>query len=168
MVALASFAAGDKPTAAQLNTLPPKFARRLSDSSAIVSNTTLANDDTLVVTPSVSVAYKVSFGVIYRSSATADLKVALTWPTGASCFWGGIGLTAADSLVMQLVENSASGTHVTLGGGGTGTSRCCWFEGILVMSSTAGNLQAQFAQSSTDATNTVIRAGSWLMIEQVE
>lgn len=166
MTALWVPATGQLPTAGQFATYGPLAVHRLSDSTPIVSNTTLANDDTLLVTPSVSATYEIDMGIMYRSSATADLKVAMTWPTGATCWWGGIGLSPADVFAMQLIENGASGAALTFGGGGVGGTRAVWLSGLLVMSTTAGNLQVQFAQNTSDASNTVIRAGSWLTLRQ--
>lgn len=167
MTAFPTFGGGTGPTAGQWQTLLPLFARRSADITPIVSNTTLANDSVLFAAPSINQVFHVEFGLYYRSSATADYKCGFTFPTGAHLWLTSTNTTGADVLGITQLEDSASGSVFALGGGGVSTTRSVIFSGTLVMGSTSGNFQYQAAQLNLDATNTVTRAGSYLLLTQV-
>lgn len=133
------------------------FVRRSTDAAAIVSNTALANDATLVtVLPAVTGVFKFRDTIVYSSSQTADYKIAYTFPgTG---WWGGVGLATAATATTgdaQFAVTTVSGTAAAYGGANVGTRLILIVDGEITLAGVGGNLQLQYAQNTSDASNTI-------------
>jgi len=141
-----------------------RVARKTSDET-VNNSSTLQNDDVLVVSVEANAVYRVECQIICSSSTTADIKTTFTVPAGATLRWGtyaphrSVSSTTASTISANVF--SAAGV-ADVGGYGTSTNVLYVLRGILRMSSTAGSLQFQWAQSTADATNTTVRAGSVL------
>lgn len=137
-----------------------QFKRKSADQSA--PSTSLVTDTDLTVPVVANAVYAVSFRGVFAATTTADIKV--TWlnlPAGSSFTWtGSSSLSGTGSVFSDGVTDIWSGN-------GIGSPRSFWYDGLLVMSTTAGNLQFQFAQNTSDATATVMKAGSWMRVERV-
>lgn len=157
---------GHVVTADELAARQTTIAIKTVDES-LASNTTLQNDDELFVTVAANTTYKVEAVLIYSGATTGDMKVAFTWPTSATMPWGLLGYTTA--LAFQAVAFSApsSGTPFSVGCNGAGNDLVLYLSGTLTVGSTAGTLQIQWAQAASDATATIVRAGSWLSLTPV-
>lgn len=158
-----TFAAGDKPTAAQLDDLAPRYAYKTGTET--VNNTaTLQNDDDLFLTVAASTRYDFELFIVYNSGTTPDLKLGWTLPTGATNrymyqFFDGTNWVAA-----------AGGTAVPTAGvalGGFGADLPARFKGTLNISTTAGTMQIQWAQNTANASNTSILSGSELKLTKI-
>lgn len=160
--------AGDAPTAAEWNDLQPLWCQKL-DGPQNVSNattgTTLVNVTQLVLTPSVSKTYDIDGVIYYTAGATGDIRLAFTFPTGATLYLGGTSYGATGNLVQFSSWLAAvSGTYNRFEGA---TAAPIFLSGTLVMGSTSGNFQTQFAQDTANATNTSILNGSKLRLTKV-
>ena len=134
----------------------------------IVSNsTTLQDDDELLVAVAASFSGYWSIGITFGAGTTADLKFALTFPTGATLTF--VGPAWDVSLVFLPFGNSGtytSGAALTYGGAGVGTFRGIDLRGRISTGANAGNLRLQWCQNSAVVENTVVKAGSWMEVAQ--
>lgn len=140
---------------------------RTADSAALVSNTTLQNDTDLAIALPTAGRFQFEAVIFYDSSTTADFKAAFTVPAGATLRWGGIGASTTVSGGVgpgQFSVAIASGAAIVYGGSGTGTANTLILKisGTVVMGGTSGPLWFQWAQNTSDATNTIVRANSRL------
>lgn len=142
--------------------------RRTTDSTARASTTTLVADDQLVLPVVANGIYEVTVNLLVgAANAVMDAKVGFTGPAGAAFTWGasgtpnnnaagyGIATLANSPAVMKTISDSqAFGTAAGTQGAG--------FVGVLVVSSTAGNLTVTWAQNTSDAGNLQMMAGSYI------
>lgn len=145
---------------------------RTTDSAAIVSNTALQADAVLTVAMPTTGRFHFDITLFYDSSTTADFKTTLVFPAGAACRWGvcGPATTIAAGVGDGVFSTvSASGTTVALGGSGNGAASVLMatIRGQILMGGTAGNLQVQYAQNTSDPTNTFCRADSRMAVWRV-
>lgn len=131
--------------------------RRTADAAAILSNTTLTNDATLVTTlPAVTGIFRWRDTIIYSSSQAADYKIAYTFP--GTAWWGGNGLASGATATTgdaQFAVTVASGVSVAYGGAAVGTRLMLIVDGEVTLAGVGGTLQLQYAQQTSDATNTI-------------
>lgn len=160
---MAEFSAGQQLNAEHLNGILPLCAFKSADES--VSNNTYQNDDHLVVAVEANRDYIVEVLLLFTGGATGDAKWQFTMPAGAVLTWGiytidtgGTIATVGNSNQSSPAGNSQTGTV------GTSTYRATFIRGTLEVGGTAGNFQLQWAQNTTDATATVLRRGSHLML----
>lgn len=127
------------------------------------SSTTLQDDDDLVLALSASQTYAFEAFIVYNAAAAPDYKCAFTVPSGATLYWEVVALNS--SAVLTKFTTTSSGGAVSLVG--TGADIALTIHGVVIVSTTAGNLQYQFAQNTSDGGNTTTKAGSWLRSQQV-
>lgn len=144
------------------------YSRVTADQLLTISNTTLQNLTNLVVAvPGTTGAiFRFKVFMYYDTSTTADLKVAITIPAGATMKWGVVsGIASAAAATTgdgQWAAQTVSGTATVIGGAGVGTSLVCMLEGEVTMGVTAGNIQVQAAQNTSDATQSTVQARSYI------
>lgn len=143
------------------------FARRVSDAAAINASTVLVSDAVLLAPLVINASYYWDLVIFYDSATAADFKVAFTWPAGATARWGLMGLGTPGATDMVASTATASGTAIAVGGLGVGTGTWCKAEGSIDTAGTAGNLQTQYAQQTSDPTNTTVRSRSVLRVYRV-
>lgn len=122
-----------------------------------ISNTTLQNlASLLVAVPGTTGAIFGFRGKVFYDSATAaDIKFAFTIPAGATFQWGLLS-TATNGTSPTFTSTTVSGTALAAVGLGVGTLSIATFEGEITMGATAGNLQMQAAQNTSDATQSTV------------
>jgi len=164
----------DAPTdeAAMMNAVDTALAGLWVNKSAdeTITNNTIQNDDQLFVSVAANSQYKVEMFLIYQATATPLIKIGWTAPAGATFNWVANGLassvTASSSGVILragqvLADNPVLGTF-----GSIGVSNIALPSGWLT-TTTAGTLQFQWAQSVTNATGSVVKAGSKIWLRKV-
>lgn len=128
------------------------------------SNTTLANDAVLVLATAANATYQVEGELFFDGAhSPGDLKFGLTVPASATFTWGFLNFPATvgtGNLTLNSLTAASSGT-IACAGAGTVVTAMIW--GTYVTSSTAGNLQLQFAQGTSSATDTIMDSGSRLI-----
>lgn len=138
---------------------------------SVTSSTALQNDDQLFFSVAANARYTLEGFIIYDGATSGDLKLAFTYPAGATFEWsnyGNTGPAAGTSLTdMNTViqTNDARSVNATPTPSPPGLSLAP--RGYLITSSTAGTLQLQWAQDTSSATATRVRAGSWLRLMKV-
>ena len=118
------------------------------------NSTTLVNDTDLVVPLLANRKYYWFMRVRFQSNSTPDIKFTWTVPSGAT---GGRRreLTAATEVSYGTTSNWP---------GSTGVNRQGYAGGYVEVSTTAGNLQFQWAQNTADASNTAVLKGSLFLV----
>jgi len=141
----------------------------------INSSTTLQNDDHLVLPVVANAVYRFELD-LYMTESTdfvGDFKMSFTCPTGATFDMHGSGAhitdlsagTSSNGEWIGKLATSSAGASLSFGVG-TGLTGVRVY-GRLVMSSTAGNFQMQWAQNASDATGTTLKAGSFMTMTRV-
>ncbi len=138
-----------------------KSVRKSSDQT-VTSSTTLVNDSQLKFAIEASTTYTFQAWLyVYAADATPDIKVTFTAPAGSTLFW-------SSSQVIFLANGSTTLT-VVAPAGTTGdffvdsNLRVVQLYGSVLNSTTAGDVQLQFAQNTSSANGTSIKAGSYIM-----
>ena len=145
-----------------------QFVRKTADES-VTSSTTLQNDDTLLVALAANEVVAFTCNILFDAIAAGDIKVAFTVPAAATLIWnyaGGVGVNAAVT-VAQFTGVTSSGASQEYGSSGAGNQTPITIHGTVANGANAGDLTLQWAQNTSDATATTVKANSWLMVWRV-
>lgn len=123
----------------------------------LANNATLQNDDELQFSIGANETWAFRFVVQGNSSAQADFKFAVTAPSGATCTVGAVDGEGAVA-VGNLGCGVSTGTIA-----GTGTDEVYEIMGSVTNGSTVGNVTLQWAQDASNAANTTVYAGSYVV-----
>lgn len=133
------------------------FARVVKKADETVdTSTTFQDDDELVVALSANKTYYGVLRIFFTSATDADFKYKFTIPSGATAIGNGTAIQPTGSGTMvELATGHALGSIVN--------------ENIVginfrVVVGTAGNLQLQWAQNTSQASNTTVLEGSALIM----
>lgn len=162
------FSTGDVPTASQFNDwlVNILFARKTADET-VTSTTTLQDDDHLFVSVAANAVYHAIIVVREVSQTAAAFKCGFTGPAGYS-FAGnalGEGVSAA-SLGDVLSVEAVSGTNMAFGGI-PGNNLPLTIQGLVITAGTAGTFRFQWAQNTSNAGGTTVKANSFMLLRQV-
>lgn len=166
MTAAANILAGMRVTAAMIQGVAPTAAIKPADQS-VTSSTTLVNDSDLSLSLPASTTW-VFFGMLGVTGAaisTGDIKVNFTVPTGSTLVYEAFGFSPSGTTT-QMNTVRPAGTTSSVGVNGTSESPVILL-GSLVVSTTAGNLQLQWAQNVSSGTSTTVKTGSFLTSWQI-
>lgn len=154
----------------------PLFVRK-TVTETVTASTTVQNDDQLVLAVAANTTYEFVCQVAYDGNSTADIKLGFTFPASATMDYYasgyGIGVGAQFSL-WSFVAGGAAGLGTVSPSQMQGFSdetatslTAIRLYGILQVGSTAGNLQLQWAQNTSNAVATRVLAGSYLKLERM-
>ena len=146
------------------------FASKGGDET-ITNNGTLQNDDDLVLAMEASTTYSVEgFLYIKANVNNADINIGFTIPTG--------GTMKMTYVAYDGANNIKGGGFVTTSGTASGaidvntsttTDIAIWFRGIVRVSTTAGNLQLQWAQDAPGGgRSTTVELDSFMEAKRVQ
>ena len=161
-----SIPAGTQPTSLLLQRMLPLIAEKASD-QPLTSSTTLASDSALLVPLEASAKYDVELKLYYTGGTTgsSDLKFAWTVPSGTTIT--GSALAISNPLGVALLYYTQATASVFSASNGTGNPFGIRVWGTVVTSSTTGNLQLTWAQNTSSATATTVKAGSLLTARRI-
>lgn len=162
MSALQAYVDGVVIPASQLAQRDPLFAYKAGDQT--LNNVgALTNDSALFVNLAANATYRLSLLALQNSGATPGFKFAFTLPTGATWNFGyfDCGSSGANR------QFGVVGVGGTGGVTGAGADSVVKIEATIVTAGTAGPAQFQWCQSTANASNTIVRAGSSLLATQV-
>lgn len=133
------------------------MVRKTTDES-VVSTTTMQDDNELALPVSAGQTINFDFLLFVTGNNTGGFMPQITAPAGATLLVADQGNRATgDSLMAQ---NFATGG--TIGGlGMNGTTTVVRVFGVVIAGSTAGVIQLRWAQAVSNATPTVVKAGSY-------
>jgi hypothetical protein len=132
------------------------------------STTTLSADSFFATMALEANATYVVDGMLQLSGATngsGDFKMTLSGPAGATGFFSSGGTTTTSPTTFEGTAIPL-GSSRTVGTNGT-TDMAAHMVATITTSATAGNLALTWAQSTSSATATILRGGSWLRLERV-
>jgi hypothetical protein len=145
----------------------PLFIKLAANTAAKNANTTLA-DTGLVLLAEALTVYEVKAYIAYTTATAADLKVQIVLPSGATLHVTPGALAASATGVSGSIQRQSSTTGLlTLGGTGAGTEAVAVIEGTITIGATPGAVKVQFAQSTSDASDSTVNAGSYLRLSPV-
>lgn len=149
------------------------WARRTSDGAGLASSTTYTADGVLTVPLAAGATYLWDGFVAYTTLAAAGINMRWSYSgtagSGSSYTPGAVSGSAGTTTDIAPVRSGAAnyGTgQAILGGNGTSSQMTARPAGSIT-TSTAGNLFFEYAQNTSNATATVIRAGSWVRVQRV-
>ena len=132
---------------------------RKSSDQTVTSSTTLVNDSQLKFAVAANETYIFQAWLYtYAADGTPDIKVTFTGPAGSTVLWSS----------SQVIFNAGGSTTLTVVAPGATTAdlfvdsnlRAIQLYGTILNNSTAGDLQFQWAQNTSSANGTSIKAGS--------
>lgn len=136
----------------------------------VTSSTTYQDDNELFLPAVANAQYRFDLLLLHSSGTTGKFKMQFTAPASATVAWGVIGVastvTSSNPVTDVSMPSRVLADILGLGGGNlTGTTALV--HGVLTTSSTAGNLMLQWAQITSDAAATQVRAGSTLRMKRI-
>lgn len=131
--------------------------RVTADQLLALSSTTLQNITKLLAPVVASGVYKVRLSLYVEGKADSDVKATIVGPSGST------GVIDLES-VSPKVNPIGTAVAVSLS---DDTLSLIVFEGVVTVSTTAGNIQAQAAQNVSQADQLTVKAGSMLEVWQV-
>lgn len=164
---LINFAAGSGLTAAQLNEIQPLQVIKPADQS-VTSSTTLVNDTALSLPLAVALAtylFKCYLDYEGGTLGSSDLKFEWVVPSGATMRYGKVYVDTSGT--QWCGQGGAAGGTNAVGTNGAGNLHSVLMTGSLVVSSTTGTLQLEWAQNTSNATATIVHAGSIVSLQRV-
>ena len=155
-------AAGDEPSADDWNLFIPTWSLKTSDET-VNNSATLQNDDALFGAVAASATYLLRCHIVQNSGATPGFKLSVSLPSGATWYPGKFICGSAVANQQFGVMSTAAISGIT----GAAANSVVDFEAAIVISTTAGSAQLQWAQNTANGSDTIVRAGSWLHLERV-
>lgn len=159
------FAAGDDILTGGLAAVTPLAAYKYADQNTGTSSgsTTLVNDNDLSLSLGAAGTY-VWFGMlVFAATATANFKCTFVAPSGATGGWSPNLYIGTGGAVQTNNAFLSYGTTNAMNCQGTSNNLSNFVGGSVVMGATAGTLQFEFAQNTSDSSNCWSRAGSFLL-----
>lgn len=164
---MATYTAGSNFSAASANLLSGVAVKMKTIDNVLPNNTTtLTNDGELILPVLANTKYALVACLQYDSAANADISIFFTGPSLSTINFTSFGLD------LGVVAGVNSGIIVTAAGTGTasaggtnvGQRQIMTPIGSVVTGASAGNVQLQFAQTTSQASATTLRAGSWIAL----
>lgn len=168
-MAYPTIAAGQRVTASLLASMLPLSVVKATDEQRS-SNTTMTTDNALTLAVAANATYLfegyVSYSQNLGASSTAGIKIGWTAPIGATLTWSSDGTDGPTSLTGQDATSQPITQTRSLPANGVTSMRAAP-TGLLTTGGTAGAFALQWAQVSSSATPTIVRAGSWVRLIRV-
>jgi hypothetical protein len=136
----------------------------LKTSDQTINNQGTLQDVTQLVIPlEANKSYMFESCLFSQGTTTADININFTVPAGASITWSsdalGTGTTTATATVLRGVV-----TDALQGSGEIASNTMMQPCGRITVGGTGGNLQLQYAQTTPEVSNLIIRTGSWMRV----
>lgn len=143
---------------------------RKSVNESLNTNTVLQNDDVLFAPLPTAGIFGFALDIFYDGPDAGDIKFAFTAPAGATGIYAAHAISTAGAAAVGTGQFGGTTTFpntLICGTTGTGTPLLAIIKGEITMGGTAGNLQLQWAQNTSDATNTTVRARSRMEVWRI-
>ncbi len=170
------FVAGESPPASDFNRyfMQQEFIRKTVNES-VANSTSPQNDDALQFVGILNTDYWITMYVIYDgpgpSPTEADLKIAITVPTGATFDYVSdaivSGATGGVYDVSRTAQIAPAGGTPGAGTLGAGNPAVALVKGLFRMGSTPGTFQFRWAQISANVNSITVRANSVLIARRL-
>lgn len=165
------YTTGDKLRAPQLRDAIP-LVRVLRADRTIASLDVPIQVAGLEVTMDALTRYSIEGYIAYSTGATPDLDFQLTAPGSATGHWAAncLGLSSSgsiDNMNFSRVEVFNGGSFAEYGFGGDGSTGLAAMISGVITTISAGQLGVRFAQITSTASQTTIKAGSFLRLTKI-
>ncbi len=166
---------GETVTAALMNThirdnllaVGPTITKVVkSADETIDTSTTFQNDDELLWAMGTNESWIFMLGLFNTGNTTADFKYLMVGPTSFTTTYGmraALEETGSVQHQVALDETDSGGQGIVA----AGTVRHFLITGVMATAGTAGNGQLQWAQLVSNASDTTLKAGSYLIAHRV-
>lgn len=161
--------AGQEVLASTVTEIMGRSAVKTSDTT-VNASTTLVDATGLSLTLDADSTYILDSYIAYSSGATPDIKFAWTIPTGMTGHWALFGQTSsATGSVgsMDMRHATSFTTALAAAGSGSFSSLMVVLPRAYLVTDSAGTLQLQFAQNTSNASDTIVKTGSWIRCMKV-
>jgi hypothetical protein len=160
--------------AAELNDLQLVIVRLASDQSSVNSNS-LVLVPGLAVSVEANSAYAFDGYIGYNAGATGDFKINLTVSSGATGDWGLAGLATGATAnggtegdVRMELRDGFGGTSLAVSGYSNNGGRMFALpRSYVATGNSVGSVGVMFGQNTSNATPSVIKAGSWIRLWKI-
>lgn len=135
-----------------------KSVRKSADQT-VTSSTTLVNDNQLKFAVAANETYIFQAWLYtYAADGTPDIKVTFTGPSGSTVLWSSsqVIFNAGGATTLTVVSPGATAADLFV----DANLRAIQLYGTISNGATAGDLQFQFAQNTSSANGTSVKAGS--------
>jgi hypothetical protein len=138
---------------------------RTADATAVQSDDTPNDDDTLTQALPAATRWAFEALVIYTSGTTPDFKVTVNVPADAVLHWQYLGQNITSGVAETNTINADATAVDTIGTGtALSTAESVWIRGVVEIV-TAGSLAIAWSQDTSDASDTVVRENSYLLFK---
>lgn len=141
------------------------LVRKTADES-VTSSTVMQSDDQLVVALDANSYYAIRAVITYDSPAAGDFKFQFTVPSGATgrkfALYSAVNATSCASTAQNSWGDAIGDAVTGIGAPAAGAPCDVVIDGYVITSGTSGNLTLQWAQDTSDATATTVKAGSFI------
>ena len=134
---------------------------RKSADETVNNSAALQNDDELTFTVGTSETWVYTISLSGNSGTTPDFQFAVTAPTGSTC----MATFTGEEVTNAATISTCGTTSDTISG--TAADDPYVITGSVVTSSTSGSVTLQWAQGTINASDSIIRAGSFLIAYKV-
>jgi hypothetical protein len=135
----------------------------------VTSSTTLVDDTELLFPIAANERWEFEFELGINGATGGDMRVALSVPSGATGTWSGMALNTSASglgtaMVVAMRRTFTDADYIPCGTSGTTDALCgcVRLKGTVTNGSTAGNVRLRFAQDTSSATASTVRAKSFV------
>ncbi len=146
------------------------YKSKPSDTSG-TSNTTLGDDPHLTVTLAAGAEYWLDLSIIYSAHSSGDLKIGFSYPSGGGANLTVMGQASAATGTTgdgtHLSINSSSDTVIVGGASAGNTEELCAYAAGHVYSGVGGAFTFRWAQGTSSATATIVRAWSSMILRRM-
>lgn len=169
MTALGDILAGARIIADDVAGVAPNAVIKQADQD-VLNSATLQNDDALFVSLPANTAWLFWSYLNYEGAATGtgDLKIEWTAPSGATVRFAAYGPATSGVSTLASLGGHMQGVSYSFGTNGSGSLLALTMLGSVLVGSTPGALQLEWAQSTANnSTATIVHAQSHLALWQV-
>lgn len=153
-----TFLAGEDITSKRLGEEIGLPLRKPADQS-VTSSTTLVNDNFFTWVLDASTRYAVELFLAYTGDPAGNLKTGWGVPAGTTMTWNATGLDTG--LAYKNAANIAAASTTAFGAASTSLGRLAHITGTILTDTTAGSFTLRWAQNTSNAAATIVRAGSF-------
>jgi hypothetical protein len=164
---LVPFVAGQDLTALSLNTAIDTSGIMVyqgADSTPVNNSVVLVSSSYLTLPVVANGFYIYESSILYDGNSTANFQHLIVCPNfSTNGALSRLNITVGGTTLLFNADTSLSTASA---GGGVGTVKPTTRSGLLAIG-IAGNVSIQFAQNTANASNTVLKQGSWIRLTQV-
>ncbi|MFD8882400.1 hypothetical protein ACFV0H_07730 [Streptomyces erythrochromogenes] len=132
-----------------------------------ITNNTLQDDNELFLSVVAHGWYEVAMYIDTEGDPAADLTMGWSVPAGAALSWTESGVSAGNTNNIGSIKLQRNDAATASGVGIIAAGSVVLARGVLRVGATAGTLQFRWAQTSTNATPTIVKTGSILKLTRV-